>query len=235
MAFGQINRLLNFTSPLGADVLLPERLSGMEGISELFDYQLDLLAETSTSVDPTKIVGQKVCVSILTDDSGTERYINGIVASFEMTGGDEEFNTYRARIVPGLWALTLNVNTRVFQDKTVLDVISAVLSPYSISPSNQTSGTYTPMEYCTQYRETDFAFISRLMEQHGIFYYFSHTADDHTFTLQDVSTKLSDCAIQNTFRYAPQLNTNEGFYDFVIKEFVSRSTMVTGEHIAWDY
>src|SRR5580698_2325629 len=235
MAFGQINRLLNFTSPLGADVLLPERLSGMEGISELFDYQLDLLAETSTSVDPTKIVGQKVCLGIQADDSGTERYINGIVASFEMTGGDNEFNTYRARIVPNLWTLTLNVNTRVFQDKTVLDVIQAVLSPYNISPSLQTSGTYTPMEYCTQYRETDFAFISRLMEQHGIFYYFSHTQNDHTFTLQDVSSKLSDCAVQDSFRYAPQQNSTEGFYDFVIKEFISRSTLVSGEHTTWDY
>jgi type VI secretion system secreted protein VgrG len=234
-AFAQTNRLLSFTSPLGKDVLLPERLSGKEGISELFDYCLELLAETSTSVDPTKIVGQKVCVGISADDSNTMRYINGIVASFEMTGGDQEFNTYRARIVPNLWTLTLNVNTRVFQDKTVLDVIKAVLSPYNISPSLQTSASYVPMEYCTQYRETDFAFISRLMEQHGIIYYFSHTANDHTFTLQDVSSKLSDCAIQSAFRYAPEQNTWEGHYDFVVREFVSRSTLVTGEHIAWDY
>ena len=114
-------------------------------------------------------------------------------------GGDEEFNNYRAYIVPSLWALTLNKNTRVFQDMTVVDVIKSVLSNYNISPADDTSNTYTKMEYCTQYRETDFAFISRLMEQHGILYYFKHTQDDHTFTLQDVSTKLSDCPIQNTF------------------------------------
>jgi type VI secretion system secreted protein VgrG len=234
-AFAQTSRLLNFTSPLGDDVLLPERLTGVEGISELFDYRLELLAETETSVDPKKIVGQKVCVSISADDSGTMRYINGIVASFEMTGGDLDFNTYRARVVPNLWTLTLNENTRVFQDKTVVDVIKAVLSPYNISPSDQTSATYTPMEYCTQYRETDFAFISRLMEQHGIIYFFSHTKDDHTFTLQDVSSKLSDCAIQSTFRFAPEPNPREGFYDFVIREFISRSTLVTGKHTAWDY
>ncbi len=235
MAFAQTSRLLNFTSPLGADVLLPDRLKGVEGISELFDYQLDLLAEPTQTINPKDIVGQKVCVSISADDSGTERYINGIVASFEMTGGDDEFNSYRARIVPSLWTLTLNVNTRVFQDKTVLDVIQAVLSPYNISPSVQTSGTFTPMEYCTQYRETDFDFISRLMEQHGIFYYFTHTADDHTFTLQDVSSKLNDCAIQNTFSYSPQQSNTAGFYDFVIQEFIARSTLVTGEHTLWDY
>jgi type VI secretion system secreted protein VgrG len=234
-AFAQTSRLLNLTSPLGDNVLLPEHLTGVEGISELFDYNLELLAHPSTSVDPTKIVGQKVCVSISADDSGTMRCINGIVASFEMTGGDLEFNTYRARIVPNLWTLTLNENTRVFQDKTVIDVIQAVLSPYNISPSVMTSSTYTPMEYCTQYRETDFAFISRLMEQHGIFYFFSHTNDDHTLILQDVSSKLTDCDIQNTFVYSPEQNAKQGFYDFVIREFVSRSTLVTGQHIAWDY
>jgi type VI secretion system secreted protein VgrG len=216
-------------------VLLPERLTGAEGISELFDYQLELLADTSTSVNAKDIVGQKVCVAIQADDSGTERYINGIVASFEMTGGDVEFNTYRAHIVPNLWVLTRNVNTRVFQGQTVIDVIQAVLSPYNISPSLLTSATYTPMEYCTQYRETDFDFISRLMEQHGILYFFAHTAEDHTFTLQDVSVKLSDCAIQDTFRYAPQDNDAEGYYDFIISQFIARSTLVSGKHTTWDY
>ncbi len=234
-AFGQTNRLMNFTSPLGADVLLPERLAGVEGISELFDYQLDLLAETSTSIDPKKIVGQKVCVGIQANDSGTMRYVNGIVASFEMGNGDEEFNMYRARIVPNLWVLTLNKNTRVFQNMTVLDVITNVLSPYKISPKNNTSGTYQTLDYCTQYRETDFHFISRLMEQNGIFYYFTHTADDHTLVLEDTSSKLSDCAIQSTFRFAPELKNSEGFYDFVIRELALRSTLVTGNYTSWDY
>jgi type VI secretion system secreted protein VgrG len=233
--FVQANRLLSLTTPLGANVLLPERLIGAEGICELFDFHLDLLAQTSTSIDPKKIVGQKVSIGIQANDSGAERYINGMVASFEMTGGDEEFNTYRARIVPSLWRLTLNTNTRVFQDQTVLDVIQAVLGPYSITIDVGTSATYTPIEYCTQYRETDFHFISRLMEQHGIFYYFSHSKDDHTFTLQDTSSKLSDCSLQSSFRYAPELNMREGFYDFVVRRLISRSTLVTGEHSAWDY
>ncbi|MGC1298240.1 MAG: type VI secretion system tip protein VgrG, partial [Alloacidobacterium sp.] len=190
MASLQADRILNFTSTLGTDVLLPEFLAGVEGISELFFYQVELVADVNTTIDPKKIIGSKVTVGILADDSGTQRYINGIVASFESCGGDEEYNNYKAHIVPNIWLLTINENTRVFQDKTVTDVIKAVLSPYNISPSIQTSGTYTPMEYCTQYRETDFAFISRLMEQHGILYYFQHTDSDHTFTLQDTSTKL---------------------------------------------
>jgi len=234
-AFKQDERILTFTSPLGKDVLLPDNLAGMEGLSELFFYQLDLLATTDTKIDPKKIVGQKVTVAIQANDSGTKRYVNGFVSSFEINGGDEEFNNYRACIVPSLWTLTLNKDTRVFQDMTVVEVIKQVLSTYKISPADETSSTYTKLEYCTQYRETDFAFISRLMEQEGIFFYFKHTENDHTLTLQDVSSKLNACPIQNTFRYAPQGDRTEGFYDFVVTDFHSRTGMVTGTYTAWDF
>ena len=234
-SLSQTDRILNFTSTLGDDVLLPESLAGFEGISELFYYQVELVADVSLTINPKNVVGTKVTVAISADDSGTKRYINGIVASFEFCGGDDEYNNYKAYVVPKLWLLTLNKNTRVFQDMTVIDIIQNVLSPYSISPGNDTSNTYPTLEYCTQYRESDFAFISRLMEQHGILYYFKHTEDDHTFTLQDVSPKLSDCPIQDSFRYTPEGDQSEGFYDFVITALTSKSSMVTGKYTAWDY
>ena len=234
-AFGQDDRLIRLATPLGKDVLLPEAVAGFEAISELFNYRLEMVAEKHLTIDPKSIVGKTVTIGIQADDQGTERYINGVVASFEMTGGDDEFNNYRAWIVPGLWALTLNTNTRVFQNQTVVDVIKAVLGPYKISPKIETSADYIPIEYCTQYRETDFHFISRLMEQHGILYYFTHSDEDHVFTLQDDSSKLGDCEIQHEFRYAPEPGDSEGFYDFVIQEFNSRSALVTGEFATWDY
>ncbi len=234
-SFSQEDRLLHFTSPLGENVLLPEHLTGTEAISELFSFRVDLLATTGTAVDPAKIVGKPVTIGILATSSGTERYINGFVSSFEGFGGDEEFNRYRAWIVPSLWALTLNKNTRVFQNQTVIEVIKAVLGPYRISVTDDTSTSWTAMEYCTQYRETDFHFISRLMEQHGILYYFKHSQNEHNFTLQDTSSKLAECPIQSSFRYAPQGNDREGFYDFVVREFGSTSTMVPGKYTVWDY
>lgn len=233
--FAHKDRLLDFTSPLGKDVLLAERFSGVEGMSELFRYEIELLAETGTAVDPKKMVGEKACLTIQVDDQGKKRYFNGIVSSFETSGGDEEFQSYRVILVPKLWLLALNTNTRVFQDKTVLDIIKAVLSPYGISPTENTSGTYATLDYCTQYRESDLSFISRLMEQYGIFYYFEHSEDDHKLVLQDTSTKLTECPNHDKFRYAPQGSDREGFYDFVIEELRSRATLVTGKQTAWDY
>lgn len=231
----QKDRFLKFTSPLGADVLLAESFRGTEGISQLYEFQVELLASKETSVSAKELVGKKVTIDVQVDDSGKVRNLNGIISSFEFCGGDEEFNVYRAYIVPSLWLLTLNTDTRVFQNKTVTEVIKAVLSKYTITLEDKTSTTYKPLEYCTQYRETDFAFISRLMEQHGIFYYFTHTENDHVLTLQDNSQHLTTCDTQSSFRYAPQPGDAEGFYDFVVQEFSSKSTLVTGKTSLWDY
>jgi type VI secretion system secreted protein VgrG len=231
----QADRLLRFTSPLGSDVLLAESFRGVEGLSQLFELQVELLAAKSTSVDAKAIVGKKVTLDIQVSDDDTLRHWNGIVNSFEFCGGDEEFNVYRAYIVPSLWLLTRTMDTRVFQSKSVTDVIKAVLSKYAVTLEDKTQATYKTMDYCTQYRETDFAFISRLMEQFGIFYYFSHTENDHTFTLQDNSQQLPACDTQSSFRYAPEHGVQEGFYDFVIQEFTSKSTLVTGKTTLWDY
>jgi len=234
-SFSLAQRILSFSTPLGANVLLPEHLSGSEGISELFCYRLDLFAAVSHKIEAKDIVGKRVAIGIQAEASGTERHIHGMVSSFEMLNGDQELNSYRATIVPTMWMLTLTKNTRCYQNKTVTEVIKDVLSTYSISPKINTSNTYTPLEYCVQYRESDFAFISRLMEQHGIFYYFEHTQDDHTLVLQDTSNKLGDNPIQDTFKFRAEQGNQEGFYDFVVREISARSTMVTGKFNAWDY
>ena len=155
----QADRLMQFSSPLGKDVLLIESLDGAEGISRLFEYDVELLATVDTAIDPKSVVGAKVAVAIALSDVQGSRWINGIVASFEQCAGDEEFDMYRARIVPSMWQMTLSSNCRVFQNKTVLDIVKAVLGEYGLSLSDQTSGSYKPLEYCTQYSESDFHFV----------------------------------------------------------------------------
>src|ERR1035438_8106244 len=156
----QADRLMQFSSPLGKDELLIESLDGAEGISRLFEYHVELLADVDANIDPKSIVGSKVAVALALNDVQGSRWINGIVASFEQCAGDDEFDVYRARIVPSMWQMTLSANCRVFQNKTVLDIAKAVIGEYGLSLSDQTNKSYKPLEYCTQYSESDFHFVS---------------------------------------------------------------------------
>jgi type VI secretion system secreted protein VgrG len=234
-SFTQSKRILSFTSPLGADKLLVESYRGIEAISDLYDFDIEVVALPSTSVTPTDLIGKRVTLQQEVTDTGTLRSFNGIVASLEYFGGDNDFNTYRIRMVPTLWLLSLNTNTRVFQGMTVVDIVKKVLTPYSITPTDDTSATYTQLDYCTQYRETDLQFIRRLMEQHGIFFYHTHTSTSHTMVLADNSAKQPPCATVSSFIYTPNPRDRKGFYDAIIESFGSKSTLVTGQHTFWDY
>jgi len=231
----QADRLMQFTSPAGKDVLLIESIHGEEGISRLFEYWVDLLATVDTTINPQDLVGAKAAVAIQLNDAQGSRYVNGIIASFEQRAGDEEFNVYKARIVPGMWQLTLSSNCRVFQTKTVLDIAKAVIGEYGLSVSDQTTVSYQQLEYCTQYSETDFDFVSRILEESGIFYWFEQTDQDNKIVLGDSRTAYQDCPVSSTVPYALNKRGSEGSYGAMITEFTSRATMVSGKHITADY
>jgi len=226
---------MQFTSQAGKDVLVIESIEGGEGISRLFEYNVDLLASADTTIDPTALVGSKVTVAIGLNDSDGFRYINGIVASFVECAGDDEFNVYQARIVPSMWQLTLSTNCRVFQSMTVTDIAKAVISEYGLSLSDQTTGSYKPLEYCTQYSESDFQFVSRILEESGIFYWFEHSDQDNKIILGDDRTAYQDCPLSSTFPYALNSRGAEGSYGAMITEFTSTATMVSGKHSTSDY
>ena len=226
---------MKFSSSLGEDVLLIESLRGSERISNLFDFQVDLLAVAGTNVDPKKIVGTKVTVEVaLLEVQGT-RYINGLVASFEQMSGDKEFDVYRAQIVPSLWQLRLSTNCRVFQNQTVMDIVKKVIQTYGLSMADQTEGTLQQLDYCTQYSESDFAFISRIMEQHGIFYWFEHTDGDNKVIFANSRRPYADCPLAHTVKYYPLSHENEEVYSSLLHDFSATATMVPGQHTYWDY
>jgi type VI secretion system secreted protein VgrG len=231
----QADRLMQFSSPLGKDVLLIESLDGAEGISRLFEYHVELLAAVGTKIDPKSVVGSKVAVAIALNDVKGSRWINGIVASFEQCAGDDDFDVYRARIVPSMWQMTLSSNCRVFQNKTVLEIFKDVVNPYGLSMSDQTSGSYKPLEYCTQYSESDFHFVSRLLEESGIFYWFEHTDQDNKIVLGDARSAYQDCPLSASFPYALNEKGREGAYGANVMEFTSMATMVSGKHSSSDY
>lgn len=234
-AITQTDRLMKFTSPLGEDVLLIETLDAVEGISSLFEMKAELLAESGADIDPASIIGQKVTVELALLDVQGSRYFNGIVTAFQQTSGDDEFDVYQAHVKPSLWQLTLSTNTRVFQGKTAMDIIKEVIQTYGISMVDKTEGTLQHLDYCTQYNETDFHFISRLAEQHGIFYWFEHTASDNKVYFGNSRMPYADCPLVSSIKYAPNADSALDRYESSLDEFRSTAAMVVGKHTTWDY
>ncbi|MBW1802801.1 MAG: type VI secretion system tip protein VgrG, partial [Deltaproteobacteria bacterium] len=169
-----------------------EELEGEEQISGLFRYRLKLRTDDNI-LDFSRIVGKSVTVTI-EHYKGTKRYINGIVSLFSQAENNERFTIYYAEIRPWLWNLTLTSDSRIFQNQTALDIIASVFSNLGFSDyRDDTSKAYRSREYYVQYQETDFNFISRLMEEEGIFYFFEHRDGIHTLVLADDADAHKPC------------------------------------------
>ena len=148
--YSQANRLQSVTTPLGTDVLLLERFSGEEAISKLFRFELELLAESTSTVTFDQILGQGVTVTWSSCPTERRRYFNGIVSRFSQGDqipsaheGENTFTRYRAEVVPQLWFLTRNHQSRIFQQIAVPDILKQVLAGVQRS-SNQLQGTLRP-------------------------------------------------------------------------------------------
>src|SRR5262249_3570467 len=163
--YTQANRPLTVTTPLGKDALLLVGFSGHEGISQLFSFEMELLAENKNDIAFEKVLGQKVTLS-LTLPKGKKRYLSGICHWIMQGASDDKFTAYRMQIVPQFWLLTKRVQSRIFQHLTVPDILQKVLKGLDVTP--EIHGKFEPRDYCVQYRESDFNFASRLMEEEGI-------------------------------------------------------------------
>ena len=197
---------LHLTTPLGKDALLLDEMEGTEGISELFKFTLHMRAG-STSLVAANIVG-KVATVLLSITGGPKRYINGIVSRFTHSGYDVDFATYQAELVPKLWLLTLSRDRKIYQTKSVADVIKAVLGEFAITFESKLTATYTAQDYIVQYDETAFEFISRLMERAGIFYFFKFASGTHTMVLADATSAHLACTDAATVRFFPPNGTD---------------------------
>ncbi len=191
MSYEEGNRYLYLETPLGNGKLLLQSFTGSEGLSELFDFQVELLAENATAINFDQLIGKDVSFGI----DGTEsrfiaRDFNGIVVEFMQGLRDHEFTAYRMRVRPAIWKLTKTYQSRIFQHMTVPDILKKVLTGFEVVYEIQ--GDFEEREYCTQYRETDFAFVSRLMEEEGMFYFFKFTHGAHKLVLGNTRTSHPD-------------------------------------------
>lgn len=188
----QETRTLGIETPLGKDVLVLQSFSGQEEMSRLFEFQLEMLSARDF-IPPREIVGKNVTFHVRRGD-GSPRYFNGFVSRF--VAGDRQggLRRYFAEVVPWLWFLTRTADCRIFQNKSAADIVQQVFQDLGFSDFElQLSGNYPLREYCVQYRETDFHFVSRLMEEEGIFYFFRHEAGKHVLVLADHKGAYKDC------------------------------------------
>jgi type VI secretion system secreted protein VgrG len=199
MAYTQDKRIISIETPLGKDVLLLTGFAAQEGISRLFRISAEFFSETP-NIDFTKIIGKQVGISIQLAD-GSKRYFNGHVSRFAQTGMDRRFTHYNAEIVPWLWFLTRRADCRIFQNMTIPDIVTKVFKDRGFGDfRNSLQGDFEQREYCVQYRETDFNFVSRLMEQYGIFYFFEHEKDKHTLVMGNKPSVHKPCPVQSKAR-----------------------------------
>ena len=196
--YTQNRRPMAVMTPLGKDQLLLVGLSGHEEMSRLFSFKLDLLAINGTAVPFEKLLGQDISTR-LSLANGEPRFINGICSRVAQAGRDETFTTYRLEVVPKLWLLTHNVQSRIFQQISVPDILKKVLDGLDVAFEIQ--GTFEPRDYCVQYRESDFAFASRLMEEEGIYYFFRHTAEGHKLVLANTPQSHTNLPVVNRLIY----------------------------------
>lgn len=189
--------LLRVSSPLGPDDLLLDSMEGSEGISELFNFTLHMRSR-STSLDAASVVGKPMTATI-----AGARHISGIVTRFVQSGQDQDFALYEAELSPTLWLLTLSRDRKIFPNQGVDAVIKAVLSSFAIVFESTLAASYASVDYCVQYDETAFDFISRLMEGAGIFYFFTFADGAHTLVLADATSQLADCAGGAKVRFWP--------------------------------
>ena len=232
MPYTQATRQLGIETPLGDDVFLLNSLNGVEGISQLFSFQIEMISEQDT-VDFDSLVGKESTLRIELA-SGDYRYWNGIFSRFGQSGRDQNFVSYRAELVPWLWLLTRTSDCRIFQHKKVPDIITQIFQELGQKDYElRLFQSYQARDYCVQYRETDFVFISRLMEDEGIFYFFEHENGKHKLILGDAPQAHKPCPNQSSARYEL---TAGGFQDDdVVTEWNYEKEMRPGQYALNDY
>ncbi len=190
-------------APAGADLLFSSMVA-TEELGKLFEFDVQALAESGT-LNPETLLGKPASVSIGLA-AGGERFLHGLVCAVGTAGAGKKMYAYRMVLRPWLWLLTRRTDTRVFQGIGLQDILKKVFEPFSPDFKFQLTGTLPQYEYCVQYRETDFNFVSRLMEQEGVYYYFEHTADKHTMVIVNSPSAHKPHPKQETFLFRDSLD-----------------------------
>jgi len=217
----QKQRQISVSTPLQQDLLVFYRMNGSEELGRLFKYELDLLS-SDANINLDDVLGKPLTVELAMANN-KKRYFNGYASNFRYMGILETHHVYKATLRPWLWFLTRSADCRIFQNKTVPDIIKEIFRDFGYSEfEDNLSDTYKQWEYCVQYRETAFNFVSRLMEQEGIYYYFKHTQNTHTLVLADSISAHSSISGYEQIPYYPPQQQERREGEYVDDWFVSK-------------
>lgn len=193
---------IEFKTPLNNNVLSVKSLKGREALSELFHF--DLIFATQKPISPNELIGKAVTIILSCSSDGfitEKRYINGMVIELKTIRPQENepyVTFYKTKVVPQLALLRYRKNCRIFQRKTIKQILEKILKENKIDHyqiqlmTEHNSKLEVKDEYYVQYRESDFNFISRLLQHQGIFYFFKHENDKHTVVITDDKTSYSN-------------------------------------------
>jgi type VI secretion system secreted protein VgrG len=203
----QAHCMARLVTPLGEDVLALKSFTATEGLGELFGFQIEAISEQE-NLNFDDALGQSCTIDLKTYDD-KHRFFCGILAHAQWVGaevgGTQDYSHYKLVLRPWLWLLGHRADCRIFLDKDVKQIIQDVFEKAGFASGTDfkfsTTGSYDPIKYCVQYRETDLAFVSRLMEQYGIYYYFDHRQGQHTLVLADSRSSHSPIADLPTVNY----------------------------------
>ncbi|HZS53479.1 MAG TPA: type VI secretion system tip protein TssI/VgrG [Bryobacteraceae bacterium] len=236
----QANRLMQLSTPAGDDVLLIHNFTGYEAVSRPFRYVLELVADVMNNmpaqVQPHNLVGQMFTLNITLDGSDSPRVITGFCESFSTGAVDDEFAHYTAVLVPWFSFLNLSSNIRFFQKQTVPQIVAKVIADagYSSKFQDNTTKEYTSWDYCTQYRETDFSFVSRILEAEGIYYYFAPDEQEgHKLVIADATSCYNNLPNLSSFKYSPITGIQD--LEDTIRVWASEERIHTGKWTVRDY
>jgi len=180
----QEGRKLRSTTPLGGDVLVPVSFTGTEALSRPYEFTIDFVSETE-GVDASRLLGKGLTLHLDCADESV-RHIHGLVRRFSSLGKSKYLSRYRAEIVPNLWFLSLFTDCRTFENKTAIEVVEEVCRDAGVTGiKKRLAGQPPTRDYIVQYQETNLQFVSRLLEEIGVYYAFEHSDGAHTCVLTD--------------------------------------------------
>ncbi|UVK44047.1 type VI secretion system tip protein VgrG [Mesorhizobium sp. AR07] len=218
-------------TPVGPELLTFTHLVGRDEISRCFAYTVGFVS-TDPDIDPMKMLGGPVSIE---GESDPKRWFSGLVSEFRLTRIEDRLAYYEAVVRPWLWFLGNATDCRIFQNKSVVDIVKDIFKKYSTAEFDlRLQGSYPPREYCVQYDETDLDFVQRLLEHEGILYFFEHDEDKHTLVLADAMSKLKPAPHYEKVLYNFEGQGSRRDVEY-ITEWIPGSSVRPGAYAHTDY